>query len=227
MSLFKDLELPPKPEFVHSRASAPPKRHEDKESLDFYRTPFWATEALVQVLKDVHLYRKSARVLDPCAGDGWMVEVLQKHFDTVIAADIVQRDSYLDVVWDYTKENYRLHFDGAAVGYVIANPPFNELDLFLPQALMDVERGGLVCFFGRVQWLEGMKRYETLWAKYPPLWFCPFVERVNCVNSATGKATGGTQMYAWFIWRGLQDILPVSPHLHWIPSGSKKRFGEK
>ena len=72
----------PAPDFV--------RRDADKHGLDYYPTPPWATEALL-AHPAIHLGTQPLEkqsCLEPAAGGGHMVDVLEQHFGKVYAADI-------------------------------------------------------------------------------------------------------------------------------------------
>ena len=86
------LSQPSLPDF----ASAPPLRGPNfgrpvhysgygREGQDFYATPAWVTEALLQ-----HV-RLRGSVWEPCCGDGAMSKVLAEHGHQVVSTDLMER----------------------------------------------------------------------------------------------------------------------------------------
>ena len=64
------------------------RRKVDKNGLDYYRTPRWATRALLNNLHEFDLMRNDFSCLDPCAGELDMSRVLEEDFGLVTTMDI-------------------------------------------------------------------------------------------------------------------------------------------
>ena len=78
------LKPPPPPAPVAERRAIHVSGHE-REGRDFYATPSWVTEALLQ-----HV-RFRGPVWEPCCGDGAMSTVLAAHHYEVVSIDIADR----------------------------------------------------------------------------------------------------------------------------------------
>ena len=79
------------------------------------------------------------------------------------------------------------------------NPPFSVIEPFSAKALSIAKKG--VLMFGRLQFLEGEKRYKLITEKYPPNEFWVYVDRIGCYkNCHVNEKLSSTQAYAWFFW---------------------------
>jgi len=93
-------------------------RVSEADDLDRYYTPSWCVELLLEEL-DSDVWGPT--VAEPCAGQGAIVDVLEKHGRYVIAGDIDPESPYppCDATDPETLERYR-HVD-----CVITNPPYS------------------------------------------------------------------------------------------------------
>lgn len=180
----------------------------DRDPNDFYATAPESTESfLAQYKKDGESL--NLLVLEPCAGNGHISKVLEKHGHIVQSWDIVQRDYHLDRVCDFLKTTEGGYMD------ILTNPPFKLAKEFIQHGLELVDNGCRVIMFLKVQFLEGLKRYESLYSKG----FLRFVYvHVNRQPSALDGRfdiyDAKTQCFCWFVFeKGYQG--PTT--LRWIP----------
>jgi hypothetical protein len=166
--------------------------------LQLFPTPPYATRSPIeQELLPRGWITSDMSVWDPCCGRGHMAVPLGDYFDRVWASD----------VHDWGFGNRRdLDFTSASAGdapwpvdWVFANPPFTLAETFLARSL-DIARRG-VALFVRLQWMEGVGRYENIWSgEGRPHIVCPFAERVSCVEGAWDPDVSGATAYMWAIW---------------------------
>lgn len=196
------------------------RRVEPPDGLDYFPTPPWATRAFcAHVLGHLGLDRYALSrlsVWEPAAGEGHMAEPLGESFGRVIASD----------VFDYGR-GYRIgSFTGIGAGtvdppdcdWIVSNPPFNlGLDFILRGLALGVSG---VAMLLRTSFLEGVERYERLFAARPPTLFAPYVERVPMTKGRWDPAATTATAYAWFVW--VRDAAPRPPF--WIPPGCRRRF---
>tara|TARA_R110000765_G_scaffold151673_1_gene254313 strand:+ start:7 stop:741 length:735 start_codon:yes stop_codon:yes gene_type:complete len=192
------------------------QRHEDKDSLDYFPTPPWATRALFQeVLKhpDFNIFPRIEKFdgscLEPACGGGHMVKVLQEYFLNVQSCDIA--DYGQDRIQDFLALESKDTYD-----FIVTNPPFNLAEEFVRKALPITRQ--CVAIFARTQFMESIGRYERLFKPNPPHVIAQFSERVPIVKGRLSATASTATSYAWFIWRGTAG----SPHtaqtkLFWIP----------
>jgi len=72
--------------------------------------------------------------------------------------------------------------------------------------------------FVRLQWLESVGRYETIFRDHPPTLIAFFAERVNlCKGRWEPDGTTATA-YIWLVW--IKGAAPRPPF--WIPPGQRE-----
>lgn len=169
----------------------------DRSAFDFYPTPSWMTRSLLHF----HPSISSARVLEPCSGDGAIVRVLEAAGCSVLTNDIDTRHP-AQTHHDATDPKYWASLP--YVEWVITNPPFNVALPILQLALSHATIG--VAFLLRKTFLEptedrgpwlmehpparliGQPRYSFrgkgsdsvscdwyVWLRHPGTWYDPFV----------------------------------------------------
>lgn len=127
-------------------------------------------------------------VFEPAAGDGALATVLGDWFSEVITADIVHHGFDLDAVDDFTNPTFTPSAD-----WLITNPPFKLFDRFAEEA---ISRYKNVALLGRVQALEGKRRYKVVWKNTPFTYMLAFINRVNMSKTLNSSAIA----FSWFIW---------------------------
>lgn len=167
---------------------------------DLYETPEWLTEAIVPILQTRLAHVESPFVLEPAAGKGRMVRVLEKYFDKIVATDIND-----DPPVDFLKEPPRPEFD-----LIITNPPFIRAMEFVEQALKWRRRpDSVVAMMLRLNFLGSKKRAKWLREHPPAVYVTP--------ARPSFRPDGRTDSieYAWFLWQepfrstSCIDILPT------------------
>jgi hypothetical protein len=187
-------------------------RLEPADSLDYFPTPPWATRALCEHVLPRFINSRSATAWEPAAGEGHMAEPLREYFKEVYATDI----------HDYGYGDGGVNFLNPGLSdyvadFIITNPPFGDLtEAFVLRALK-VARVG-VAMFVRLQWLESVGRYETIFRDHPPSLIAFFAERVPLCKGRYDPEGSTATAYIWLVWRkGFQPSPPM-----WIPPGQCK-----
>lgn len=179
------------------------ERHPD----DLYATPAWVTRA---ILPHVHL---GPRVLDPCAGDGAILRVLQAaglgmehvaglEFDGARAKAC--REAGFSCI-----ETDALRRPWDRPSGVIMNPPFKLAMEFVEKALAEVRLGEVVVLL-RLAFLESRAR-AAFHRKHPSDVFV-LAQRPSFAHGKTDSAA-----YGWFRWNtaaprpGRIVVLPDGP----------------
>lgn len=189
------------------------RRRSPRASLDFFPTPGWATRALCDRLDLV----EGMTCVEPAAGAGHMVDVLEEYFESVAASDIV------DYGRGYPTEDFlTAKAPGAKADWVITTPPFRLAEQFALTAPKHARNWALLC---RLSWLEGGGRYQHIWASasFPPVSeTLVFSERVPMVKGRLAtRGESSATAYAWFVWREGDGGSRIS----WVPPGAKKHRG--
>jgi hypothetical protein len=151
---------------------------------DFYPTPRWGTLALL----DHEKFQGS--ILEPCCGDGSMVNVLREGGYWVEASD----------KYDRNFGERRDFFDITALqDNIVTNPPFGIAEDILDHALSLAS--SKVCLLLRTAFLESQRRYRKFFRDRPPARVLVFTQRLSIYkNGDQGDSAGGTTSYSWFIW---------------------------
>lgn len=197
-------------------------RQEPDDSLDYFPTPPWATRAFMEHV--FPLVRDPRRVLnsawDPACGEGHITEVLQEYWGTVTGTDICDYsspDGGFPPAWSGHIDfiNHEIHVPPH--DWIITNPPFGDkTEAFVLRAL-ELARIG-VAVFVRLQWLETIGRYETIFRDHPPTVIAFFAERVNLCKGRWDPEGSTATAYIWLVWvKGRQPRAPF-----WIPPGQRE-----
>jgi hypothetical protein len=168
-------------------------RGAERSAGDFYRTPEWVIRAILPHLP------ASDRVLDPCCGDGAILEVLRERLGiTHISgieldaprAELARQRLYLSQ-WLSTLD--ALAIEWSCPYLVVMNPPYRHAEQFVRKALAEVAPGGSVFALLRVGFMGSLKRAD-LWRDHPA-----DVYVLPRRPSFTGGRTDSCD-YAWFAW---------------------------
>lgn len=190
------------------------KNNKEREALDYYATP---PEEVTNILKVMNLeITAQDRVLDPCCGGGHMMKGIKDYFPRVMLAGTDIKDRRTDLVTDLESKyniaaNYGKKYDFLSEDYpieeceyIIMNPPYSVITPFVNHAL-DIANTG-VLMLGRLQFLEGEKRYNEVLKDNPPTTVYIYVDRIACYkNGDFSIKPNSIQAYAWFYWDKYDD----------------------
>jgi len=170
----------------------------DRKEQDFYPTPKWATEALL----DREIFIGS--MWEPACGDGAISEVLKSRGFTPYSSDLINRGYPCDEI-DFFETNAK--FDN-----IITNPPFSLCTEFILKSKQSAN--SKIAMFLKTTALEGNKRHK-MWidTEFPFARIYQFVNRVSFGKSEGTHKSGGMMAFAWFVW----DKNHIgSPTISWI-----------
>lgn len=192
-------------------------RGEERDPLDFARTPAWAVRAVLPYLG------RPLNISDLGCGDGAIGIALRSAWGAGVSivgfeahegrADEAMASSGYDDVdsEDILADSFDPRsVDGAEL--VISNPPFDHAREFLDVAIKMVRPGGLIAFLLRATWVvptvrAGLTKPDLLFLRRRP----------SFKKSAKGNSTDSSD-YAWHLWRvgdpmhgGRWDILECEP----------------
>ena len=156
---------------------------EDEE--DFYPTEPWPTWSLF----GHEVFEGS--ILEPACGDGAMAKIISAAGHNVIAKDL-NNQGYGKTGCDFLRPS-PLRYDN-----VITNPPYNEAEAFVHQALKTARKK--VAMLLRLAFLEGGDRGDGLYVTNPPSHIWIFSRRLTFYPKRDPGEGKGTTAYAWFIW---------------------------
>ena len=190
------------------------KNHKERDKKDYYSTPI---EEVFNILNKIGFkFVDTDVILEPSCGSGHMVEGIIRYckengfIPNIIATDIQEREIKANIEgasllmgreYDFIEDSYP-YIDN--IDYIIMNPPFSLIEPFVMKSL-DIAKKG-VLMFGRLQFLEGEKRYEHILKDNPPTIFYTYVDRVACFKDGnTTIKPSSIQAYAWFYWDKQKD----------------------
>ena len=169
---------------------------------DFYPTPSWATEYLLNALP---FSISRGVVIEPCCGARDIVQAVERVNMPVFTCDVDLRHRP-DLAADMTlRESWEraVRMIGHTPAWVVTNPPFNAAHHILPLALEHCTQGLIALLRtsysepceNRARWLwENQDRQSIL---YPP-------RRI----SFTGDGATDNVATAWFIWGKTERLAP-------------------
>lgn len=196
------------------------RRSPQLDGLDDFPTPPWATRAFLAELDDP--IEPGCRVWEPAANRGLMADVLRETGAEVFASD----------VHDYGRGYPIGSFVGQGADvittpkamrpgdWLVTNPPFALAEQFVQRALRERFTTALLL---RTAFLEGVGRYEVIFARTPPAMIFVHVDRVPMVQGRWDPAASTATAYCWFVWLPCGDA--VGTQVHWIRPGARARFG--
>lgn len=190
------------------------KNHKERERKDYYST---LVEEVFNILDKMDFkFVNTDVILEPSCGGGHMIEGIIHYckengfIPNIIATDIQEREIKANIEnttllmgkeYDFIEDSYP-YIDN--IDYIIMNPPFSLIEPFVMKSL-DIAKKG-VLMFGRLQFLEGEKRYEHILKDNPPTIFYTYVDRVACFKDGnTTIKPSSIQAYAWFYWDKQKD----------------------
>jgi len=178
------------------------KRNADIEGPDFFPTPTWAT----QVLLDSETFE--GEIWEPACGNGAMSEVMLANGYRVVSTDLYDR-GYGRAGVDFLKES-------ATSDNIITNHPYNSAEGFIHSGREKFRNKFALLL--RLAFLEGANRKRTLFDVFPPSRVWVFSERITFYTAGAEQKGSGTTAYAWFVW----DKKSTGPtELKWLPLGYK------
>ena len=200
------------------------KNHKEREALDYYSTP---TEEVTNILNTLNINFIGKTILEPSAGGGHMLQGIKNYLTdnvnnvTIIATDIQDRgckDIEAGSAFDFLSDEYPYKDN---IDYIIMNPPYSIIEPFVMRSLGIANKG--ILMLGRLQFLEGEKRFENILSEYPPTDIYVYVDRIACFkNGDISQKMSSAQAYAWFYW----DIEKVNTtiynsKIHWLRRADK------
>jgi hypothetical protein len=211
-------EEPAAPNLPSNSRVVAPTRVEPDDSRDYAPTPPWATRALIKVvLPELGVDLRHKVLGEPACGEGHIAEVLREVSGYVFASDLFEYGYSDQPTLDYLTATPEAN---GTSDWTITNPPFNKAEEFALKAF-DMSNEG-VALFVRLQWLEGVGRFERLFDATPPALIAIFAERVP-LHMGRWEPDGDTMTaYCWIIWKK-NGISPfkTKTRAFWIPPGQR------
>lgn len=187
----------------------------EREENDYYATDPVAIDALDDYFD---LFRNDP-IWEPACGEGHLTNRLRALGYKVVSSDLVNRMGEAQYVWDFFKQKEMLHcitldmmFENRCK-HIITNPPYKYALEFVLHSLKLLPKGGMAAFLLKTTFLEGQKRFEELFSKYPPKEILQFVRRIVCAKNGNFDGAPGALSYAWFIWEKGWEGNPI---VRWV-----------
>ena len=173
----------------------------DRQEQDFYPTPAWVTEAL---LNSVTL---RGPVWEPCCGDGAMARVFEQHGHETVASDLMDRGYGRPGVDFMAARSFPENCQS-----MVTNPPYGDgggsaKGVHVPGALLRFTRhaidltekaDGQLALLVRFQWLAGRKA-ATLSSSGPLAKVVVLRRRIRWFDMGP-KTNHGQHHHAWLFW---------------------------
>lgn len=173
----------------------------DRSAHDYYGTDPRSTKALLE--KETF----SGRIWEPCAGHHLIANTLKDAGYQVQTSDLYEYEGVEhDAIIDFLK------YEGTWDGDIVTNPPYNLSTDCAKKALEILQPGKKLAMFLRLQYLEGAKRYETIFKDTPPKAVYVFINRQTC-NADDDFTIGSAVAYCWFVW---EKGYTGEPTLRWL-----------
>lgn len=162
---------------------------------DFYATP---KESVLNLCEREKI---NGDILEPCVGQGHILETLKEHCDcsTLTAVDLVDRGYPNTIIQDFLEWDTDKNFD-----WIVTNPPYKLAKEFVEKSLTLLKENGKIAMFLKIQFLEGVAR-KKFFENYPPKKIYVFSKRQSPLRNGkefddNGKKWSSTMCFAWFIW---------------------------
>lgn len=184
----------------------------EREQNDFYATSPDTVEMLLKQLSKDNLILNH-NIWECACGAGHISKVLLKHGYNVLSSDIVNR-YVLCVPHDFLKvkpgDFPLINTD------ILTNPPYKEAEQFILHALDLIEPGCKVIMYLKIQFLEGIRRFNSIYKNYPPKYVYIHSTRQSVAKDGDFEKhckSSNTVCYIWAIWEKGNTNEPV---LRWI-----------
>ena len=159
-----------------------------RQEYDYYATEPIAVKLLLNQEKF------DCNIWECASGENHIADVLKGYGYNVRTSDIVKRTPTTEVK-NFLKTRKKWNGD------IITNPPFKYALEFIDKALSLVGEGHKVAMFLRLQFLEGIGRYENLFKDNPPKTVYVASKRIKCGKDGDFNSSMSSIMsLAWFVW---------------------------
>jgi predicted RNA methylase len=186
-------------------------RHPEEVLNDWYPTPEWVTEALFDTMPP----DESLPVLDPCAGDGAILQVAKRRGRDVSAIEIRSgaqpRLTTLCGDVNVTIGDWLQISQAAGIRHstaIVTNPPFGNprkgIDLEIAKACLDARVP--YCALLLLTTRKNRAAWAGFWKQYPPTGEVPLTTRPVFVGFGTGMTD-----VSWFIWDASKIPATIRP----------------
>ena len=191
---------------------------------DFYQSSTEIANALFECvkagIKRNELYAEGLEetvIIDSSVGTGTLLELFRYKCWSLIGYDMADRGyKFVSVQnWLTVKE---IPNPRNKPKVIVQNPPFKLALEFVQHSLELLKNGELLFSLHRIQFLEGLERFENLYKnKYKrPKYVFIFTKRVSCITPDIENKGKNAVCFAWFMW---QKGYRGSTQIKWIVDG--------
>lgn len=191
---------------------------------DFYQSSTEIANALFECvkagIKRNELYAEGLEetvIIDSSVGTGTLLEPFRYKCWSLIGYDIADRGYKFVSVQDWLTVK-EIPNPRNKPKVIVQNPPFKLALEFVQHSLELLNNGELLFSLHRIQFLEGLERFENLYKnKYKrPKYVFVFTKRVSCITPDIENKGKNAVCFAWFMW---QKGYRGSTQIKWIADG--------
>ena len=191
---------------------------------DFYMSSTEIANALFECvkagIKRNELYAEGLEetvIIDSSVGTGTLLEPFRYKCWSLIGYDIADRGYKFVSVQDWLTVK-EIPNPRNKPKVIVQNPPFKLALEFVQHSLELLNNGELLFSLHRIQFLEGLERFENLYKnKYKrPKYVFIFTKRVSCITPDIENKGKNAVCFAWFMW---QKGYRGSTQIKWIVDG--------
>lgn len=187
---------------------------------DFYATPSWCVERLLEQEEIYSLLKNASCILEPCAGNGaiikavnskipnsfWYVAELRAEEKDNLEEALIGHPAVLSCPSNYLGGNKEDPEDWVNPSVIITNPPFTLWEEFLDSCLFECNH---VIFLLRLGVLGSQDRFNLWQTRKPDLYI------MEDRPSFTDDGNTDSDYYAWFFFHpseaGRYKVIPGRP----------------
>lgn len=191
---------------------------------DFYQSSPEIANALFECvkagIKRNELYAEGLEetvIIDSSVGTGTLLELFRYKCWSLIGYDIADRGYKFVSVQDWLTVK-EIPNPRNKPKVIVQNPPFKLALEFVQHSLELLNNGELLFSLHRIQFLEGLERFKSLYKnKYKrPKYVFIFTKRVSCITPDIENKGQNAVCFAWFMW---QKGYRGSTQIKWIVDG--------
>ena len=191
---------------------------------DFYQSSTEIANALFECvnagIKRNELYAEGLEetvIIDSSVGTGTLLEPFRYKCWSLIGYDIADRGYKFVSVQDWLTVK-EIPNPRNKPKVIVQNPPFKLALEFVQHSLELLNNGELLFSLHRIQFLEGLERFENLYKNKHkrPKYVFVFTKRVSCITPDIENKGKNAVCFAWFMW---QKRYRGSTQIKWIVDG--------
>lgn len=191
---------------------------EDRQKEDYYATNPKDFERFLDALKKDRV-SLSYKIWEPAAGELHLSKVLKQKGHEVFSTDLIVRCDGV-VQYDFISPLFMpkvvrkmLDHPKRWNGDIITNPPFKHFAEFVELGLSRLHSGSMLMLLVPVRYLEGIARYNEIYARFPPKYIYQYVSRISIGKDGVFDSASNAVSYCWLVW---EKDFAGDPRFRWI-----------